>query len=324
MKKIYKLLVVDDDRNFLNVMDAMLKDETRLEVKLENEPLKALEILKQEKYDILFVDYYMPQMTGEQLVKKLREFDKDIFVILQTGYSGNKPATEMLEIMNIQGYYDKSEKFEKFELLLKSIIKTLDLIEEVKRKDLEIDYMTYKDNVMGNLTVEISDGLKNQITAIDIAMKILEGENVRKIKEVLPTITSVNNKMKELLGALNFATNKEHEFLKVIENVKILTRNKIKVSEAKLNINMLKNAFLEIDSTILTLVFIKLITLLLDEGIKEIDITTEIVEGEVNIIVNNVDESISQVLNEISIPEEYKIKSCYYDKSNLKIIFTKI
>lgn len=324
MKKIYKLLVVDDDRNFLNVMDAMLKDETRLEVKLENEPLKALEILKQEKYDILFVDYYMPQMTGEQLVKKLREFDKDIFVILQTGYSGNKPATEMLEIMNIQGYYDKSEKFEKFELLLKSIIKTLDLVEEVKRKDLEIDYMTYKDNVMGNLTVEISDGLKNQITAIDIAMKILEGENIKKIKEVLPTIINVNNKMKELLGALNFATNKEPEFSRVIENVKILTRNKIKVSEARLNINMVKNAFLEIDSTILTLVFIKLITLILDKGIKEIDITTEIVEGEVNIIVNNVNESISQVLNEISIPEGYELKSYYYDKSNLKIIFTKI
>ena len=51
----------------------------------------------------------MPQMNGEQLVQAIRQFDEDVHILLQTGYSGEKPPRDMLRSLAIQGYHDKSE-----------------------------------------------------------------------------------------------------------------------------------------------------------------------------------------------------------------------
>jgi hypothetical protein len=42
-------------------------------------------------------------------VRAIRNFDSDVQIILQTGYSGEKPPRQMLQLLDIQGYHDKSE-----------------------------------------------------------------------------------------------------------------------------------------------------------------------------------------------------------------------
>src|SRR5207237_9500123 len=70
---------------------------------------EALAILPQQKVDLLLLDYFMPGMTGEQVVAEVRKFDPFVQVILQTGYASEQPPRELLHRLNIQGYYDKSE-----------------------------------------------------------------------------------------------------------------------------------------------------------------------------------------------------------------------
>lgn len=317
MKK-YKLLVVDDDKDFLGLISANFIKEERLDVKLENNPIKAIDLLKNGKYDILFVDYYMPQMTGEEFVNELRKFDKDIFVILQTGYSGNKPAKKMLELMNIQGYFDKLESLDKLDLLIKSTVKTLDLIEEIKKKDSKIDYITYKNNLMGELIVELADGLKDQIATIDIAARLVKDEKISKAKETIPAIVRSNGRLRKLLNAMDFNTNKDSELKTVIEKVKILTESKLKVEEATLNLNMVENELLEVDSSVLIVVLIKCIVILLNKNCKEIDIQIEILKSKVYITINNANESIIEEIKKINLPDNNAIKINSYVDNKLK------
>lgn len=74
-----------------------------------NNPLQALEILRRERVDLVLVDFFMPQMTGEAFVMELRSFNPLVQVILQTGYASEQPPRELLRRLDIQGYFDKSE-----------------------------------------------------------------------------------------------------------------------------------------------------------------------------------------------------------------------
>lgn len=305
----YKLLVVDDDKDFLNVMKTVLKSERRIDADFETNPVVALDMLRTGGYDMLFVDYFMPQMTGEKLVENLRTFNKDLFVILQTGYSGNKPADKMLENMNIQGYFDKSESFDKFLLLLKSTVKTLDLIEIIKQKDAKIDFMTYKDNLMGKLTEDIADGLKNQIASVDTMVEIFDETEIDKVKEILPMIKNTNVQMRNLLRALNFSSRKDNDLNAIKDNVINITRIRVKVSLAKLDIEVGKQNYTEIDSTISTIVLIELVNSMLEANMQEMKISINSRDNNcLEIVLDNVKETVVDIIKTLSLPAGTRIE----------------
>src|SRR3990172_6594321 len=47
------------------------------------------------------------------LIAEIRKVDPEVQIVLQTGYSGEKPPREMLHALDIQGYHDKTEGPEK-------------------------------------------------------------------------------------------------------------------------------------------------------------------------------------------------------------------
>ena len=66
-------------------------------------------MFKAHDIHLLLVDYFMPGMTGEELIREIRRFDPYVQIILQTGYSGEKPASQMMAELDIQGYHDKAD-----------------------------------------------------------------------------------------------------------------------------------------------------------------------------------------------------------------------
>jgi diguanylate cyclase (GGDEF)-like protein len=68
-----------------------------------------LRTLREERVDLLLLDFFMPGMTGEEVVVELRKFNTHVQVVLQTGYASEQPPRELLQRLDIQGYHDKSE-----------------------------------------------------------------------------------------------------------------------------------------------------------------------------------------------------------------------
>lgn len=104
----YTVLLVDDNPDYLQATRLLLEREGHNVLTATNGP-EALGILPQQKVDLLLLDYFMPGMTGEQVVAEIRKFDPFVQVILQTGYASEQPPRELLHRLNIQGYYDKTE-----------------------------------------------------------------------------------------------------------------------------------------------------------------------------------------------------------------------
>ncbi|MBN1799509.1 MAG: diguanylate cyclase [Spirochaetales bacterium] len=107
-----KILLVDDDQEYIDATKKLLENEGHT-VASANNGTNALKDLKQNHYDLILVDYYMPKMTGEELVTRLREFNPFVQVILQTGYASEQPPRELIHRLDIQGYYNKSDGPEK-------------------------------------------------------------------------------------------------------------------------------------------------------------------------------------------------------------------
>lgn len=104
----YSILVVDDQEEALISTKLLLEREGH-QVFTAISGEGALALLRPGQFELIIIDYFMPSMSGEELVQQIRMIDEDVQVLLQTGYSGEKPPREVLHLLDIQGYHDKSE-----------------------------------------------------------------------------------------------------------------------------------------------------------------------------------------------------------------------
>lgn len=107
------ILCIDDQTDFLEAVSSLLARQGHT-VLTASDGTTGLSLLRSERVDLLLLDYFMPEMTAEDVLAHV--WDPSLQVILLTGYASEKPPREMLNRLNIQGYCDKSRGPE--ELLL--------------------------------------------------------------------------------------------------------------------------------------------------------------------------------------------------------------
>jgi len=73
----------------------------------------------------------MPVMSGEELIRRVRERDSLVQIVLQTGYAGEKPPREMLRRLAIQGYHDKSDGPDRLLLWVDVALKAYDQLAQL-------------------------------------------------------------------------------------------------------------------------------------------------------------------------------------------------
>lgn len=78
-----KVISIDDNSNNLLMVEA-LSAKIELNVTSFTNPLEALNYTKENNYDIIVIDYMMPEMTGIDFIHKFREFDDTTPIIMIT------------------------------------------------------------------------------------------------------------------------------------------------------------------------------------------------------------------------------------------------
>lgn len=127
----YKILLLDDDIKFVTKKTEVLR-KYGYNVVGEHEVKKALERLKTKEYDLLILDYLMDEMRGDKVVEVIRTFDKDLYILLLTGYA-EAPALEIMNTLDITAYCEKSGNNTQLILLIKSALKSADMMKRVKK-----------------------------------------------------------------------------------------------------------------------------------------------------------------------------------------------
>jgi diguanylate cyclase (GGDEF)-like protein len=134
------VMLVDDDADYLEATRVLLESEGH-HVLCANDGTAALAVLGSQPADVLLLDYYMPGLSGEEVVTELRKTNRRIQVVLQTGYSNERPPREMLKRLDIQGYHDKSDGPDKLLLWADAALKQAAALQEVHKNRLALSYI---------------------------------------------------------------------------------------------------------------------------------------------------------------------------------------
>ena len=133
-----KILVIDDEQGVIDSLKVYLGKEGYI-VEGETNPLLGIENIRNNYYDILILDYIMVPINGDKVIEEIRKFNKDIYIIVLTGHKSVAPPIETIRRLNIQGYLEKTNKFEQILLMIESSVKSIIQLEEKKKKNKEIE-----------------------------------------------------------------------------------------------------------------------------------------------------------------------------------------
>ena len=168
-KKIYKVLIIDDDISIMEMLSMMLK-KYNCDVTTYTEPVSAIEELKNNKYDILILNFLMMPVNGDRIVELVREFDKEIYIILMSTHNDLVPSIDLMKKLDIQAYFEKSSRFDELIMLVLGGIKYIEQLNSIKEMNMQLDK---------NL-IEFAKILLNTISAKDNYTKD-HSQNVSKL-----------------------------------------------------------------------------------------------------------------------------------------------
>ena len=123
-KREFSILALDDDQMMTLTLQSYFQT-SGYTVDTENNPEQAIQRIKEGTYDILLLDFLMTPICGDEVVARIREFNKELFIILLTGHKSLAPPIQTIRDLDIQGYYEKSERFDQLELLVESCTKSI-------------------------------------------------------------------------------------------------------------------------------------------------------------------------------------------------------
>ncbi len=165
-----RILIVDDERDMLTVLQRFIQEETQHEVVTETDPLKALERFKADPFDLVVTDLKMPRMNGIALLEEIKAVGPDVSVIVMTAYGTIETAVEAIR----RGAHDYITKPFRRERIIVSIDKAMKWREVVRENEALRQALAEK------------EGFSGLIGTTPVMKRIFE-----RIRQVAPTTATV-------------------------------------------------------------------------------------------------------------------------------------
>ncbi len=190
----YKILAVDDEQGIIDSLSIFLK-RSGYNFTGVTDPRQAIEMVKNEHFDLMVLDFIMTPFHGDQVVEEIRKFNKELYILLLTGHKDLAPPLETIRRLDIQGYCEKSDKFDQLLLLIESGIKSIEQMNEIKsineelkntNKKLEKAYLESIETL--RYTVEAKDRYTRGHSDRVSAFSVLIGEKVNLSEQELQTL----------------------------------------------------------------------------------------------------------------------------------------
>ena len=125
------ILIVDDDEVMCNTLADILK-KMSYDVTSVQSGEDALHPLRDGTFDLILLDIVLPDMSGLDVLKKIREIDSDAFVIMMTAYADVQTAVTAMKA-GAYDYINKPFEIEELRLTIKKALETKELKGEVLR-----------------------------------------------------------------------------------------------------------------------------------------------------------------------------------------------
>lgn len=101
-----KMLIIDDDQAFSLILVNHFSD--NYNVKVAYDGSNAMELLESFRPDIILLDYFLPQTTGDKLFQQIHEAHPETHVIMLSANESSKTVVELVKL-GVRDYVVKDD-----------------------------------------------------------------------------------------------------------------------------------------------------------------------------------------------------------------------
>ena len=216
---VRKILIVDDNAEFARMAGRFLEHQG-FRVAIADNGYKAVEKIQSEAQDLVLLDLKLPDVTGMEVLKRIKEINENIGFIVITGYGGEQVAIDFMKA----GALDFLSKPIDNDVLLKTIKNAL------KIRDAQIEDKQLK----GYSTLEkffpfLAHEIRNPLHAIGGALSIIQRRSdlkdellAQSMKIIQEEIQHLNEFVQECLDFVRPPTRSHYGEVDVNEVVSIV------------------------------------------------------------------------------------------------------
>lgn len=222
-----KILVVDDNADFIDFIRRFLESKG-FQVSIALTGKTAIEKTLSDTPELVLLDLKLPDMPGEEVLKSIKGIDKDIAIVVITGFGGEQVAVEMMR----KGATDFLSKPIDHQVLLSSMKNALE-IRDAQIEDGRFDRYPSLEKFFPFLAHEI----RNPLHAISGALAIIQRRSDLKDELLSQSIKIISEEVKHL-----------NEFVQECLNF-VRPPNMIRIAEVEINevisavMNMISHMF---------------------------------------------------------------------------------
>jgi len=182
-------IIVDDEQHAIDILVHYAKQTPHLNLVASfTNPIEALQLLGQQKIDLVFLDIQMPELSGIDLIKAIHGKSK---VILTTAYS--EFALEGYELYVVD-YLLKPIRLPRFLTAVQKVAQQMNTISETssQQETPEDDYVFVKTESKGKLLkinladIDFIESMKNYVAIHRGGQKTLVYTSMKELEERLP------------------------------------------------------------------------------------------------------------------------------------------
>ena len=115
--------MIDDQADFLEPMSFWMRAKG-YQVQTALNGAAGIDLLKADSFDVVFLDFKMPDQNGVEVLTKIREFNPTIPVVMITSHADDALVYQTKEL-NISGFFLKMGDFKDLEQLLEVVLRGL-------------------------------------------------------------------------------------------------------------------------------------------------------------------------------------------------------
>ncbi len=183
-----KILVVDDNAEFVEFIRKVLESKDfKVSVALDGKT--AIEKAISDIPELVLLDLKLPDIPGEEVLVRIKEIDKDMAVIVITGYGGEQVAVDMMR----KGAIDFLSKPIEYEVLISSMKNALE-IRDSQIEDRPLEEYPSLERFFPFLAHEI----RNPLHAISGALAIIQRRSDLKDEILAQSVKIINEEVQHL------------------------------------------------------------------------------------------------------------------------------
>lgn len=170
------ILIVDDDEVMRETLSDVLK-RGEYEVYSVGSGGETLSVIRKNIIDLILLDMRLPDGDGLELLKKIKEFDTEILVIIMTAYSDIQTAVSAMK-SGAYHYINKPFDLEELKLLIEKGLETKSLINEVRRLHRQQKEGNQKSQIYGVTSqIQYVNELIGMISKTNKTSVLIQGES---------------------------------------------------------------------------------------------------------------------------------------------------